>query len=91
MADGGLILPGPKREAQLGIVHCAADDCDEKGLALPGVDAEGAVFPEPPYRWGAIDALGGDGSMLRLFVCSPACERRLAQKLAGPRLGSLEG
>lgn len=88
---GDLILPGPKREANLGIVHCAAGDCDSKGLALPGVGEAGDVLPEPPYRWGAIDALNGDGTLLRLFVCSPACERRLAAKLAAPRLGDLDG
>lgn len=88
---GELQLPGPRRAADLGIVSCAADDCSSKGLAQPGLDDRGQVIPQPPAGWGVIEAISGQGDGLVLFVCSPSCERRLARKLAGPRLGSLDG
>lgn len=89
MADG-LILPGENAAAKLQIVTCASDGCASQGLARPGQD-QGVVFPLPPAGWGAISALSDQGDELVLFVCSQACQRRLARKINEPRLGSLDG
>ena len=88
----GLSLPGPKRAADLGVVTCAARGCDSKGLALPLLDDRGQVEPGPPAGWSMIAALDAKaGVELALFVCSPACQRRLAMTLTTPRRGSLSG
>lgn len=84
-------LPGPKRAANLGIVHCASSGCDSVGLALPEQDGDGSLRPKAPVGWREIQALSGQGDELHLFVCSPACERRLARRLTAPKLGSLDG
>ena len=86
-----LRLPGPKRAADLGIVSCAAAGCSSKGLALPEQDGDHSLRPKAPAGWGEIAAINAQGVELVLFVCSPACERRLALDLTAPKLGSLDG
>lgn len=75
----------------MSLVRCAADGCKSMGLAVHAQDlSDGSMTPQAPAGWGEIEALGFDDSSLVLFVCSPACERRLARKLTMPRQGQLD-
>jgi hypothetical protein len=91
----GLILPNRSgRPKGRNWVNCAAEGCSAWGKARPDW-AEGAVFPKPPEGgWSFIDGwdVNSDGRVveLRLFVCSPSCQRRLAMRLITTTKGRLD-
>lgn len=72
------------------LVACAADGCTSKGYGVKelSLHAEGGLVVGAPDGWGVITAVTDDAE-IDLYVCSPACERRLARNLTTPTVGRL--
>lgn len=78
------------RELETDVAACAASGCRHRGRTVRELDpSSGQLAVGAPNGWGVIEAHQGDGTVLVLFVCSPACERRLARRLSTPIIGEL--
>lgn len=74
------------------VLTCAATGCNAKGWGVRELNPEeGGQVVGAPHGWGQIDAHQDDGTVLVLFICSRACERRLAAKLSTTVIGEQDG
>lgn len=86
MSDFQLPPPPVIGEELRNVVSCAVTGCTSRGYGVRELDDDGGARVAAPAGWGEIEWVRpSDGTLLVLYVCSPACERRAVIGLSSLR------